>query len=344
LEAMLRRRVDPVRNPFFRRSELVLFFAERQGQVVGSISALRDHAFDPHADERIAWWGFFETIDDPEVSRALFDAVRAKAREWGATGLRGPRNLTRMEDIGLTVHAFDRRPPMMQGHHKPWYPAHVEAAGLVKHHDHYAYETNLFEPDGRPRQLPDNLRSKAEACDIGDLEVRSARWRSLGHDLGAAHDVLTAASVTVPDVAPMPRSTWMALGRSYLMFTSRELLQLAFVKGEPVAYAACFPEINNAMAAAGGALLPLGWLRFLRAVRRETTAGFKLIGVVPEYRGRGLHAVLIKNIIEGLQRAGYQRVDGSIVDERNLPMRRTLEHAGLEIWRTYRIYEASLDD
>ncbi len=321
----------------------MLFLAERDGEVVGSISALRDHAFDPAAPERVAWWGFFETLDDPEVSSALFDTVEAQARVWGATHLRGPRNLTRMEDIGLSIDAFDRRPPMMQGHHKAWYAAHVEAAGLVKHHDHYAYETNLFEPSGRPRALPDNLRRKAEACEVADLRVRPARLRSLGRDLGAAHDVLQAASVTVPDVAPMPRRTWMALGHTYLPFTSLELLQLAFVGDQPVAFAACFPEVNNAMAEARGRLLPLGWWRFLAAVRREKTAGFKLLYVIPEYRGRGLHAVLIRNIIEGLQRARYRTVDGSIVDERNGPMRATLEHAGLEIWRTFRVYETAIE-
>lgn len=340
--ALLRRRLDPSRNPFFRRAELKLFFAERHGELVGSISALRPPEFDAEADERIAWWGFFETTDDPAVSAALFDRAKAQARSWQATHLRGPRNITRMEDIGLTVDRFDRRPPMMQGHHRPWYAPHVEAAGLTKHHDHYAYETVLFEPDGRPRELPDNLRLKAESCDIPDLVVRSARWRSLGRDLVAAHEVLNAASVTVPDVSPMPRRTWLALGRTYLAFTSTELLQIAFVGDRPVGYAACFPELNNAMAAVNGSILPFGWWRFLRAVRREKTAAFKLIGVVPEYRGTGLHAVLIKNIIEGLQRARYAKVDGSIVDERNGPMRTTLEHAGLTIWKTYRIFETPL--
>lgn len=345
LRFLVRRRLDLKRNPFFRDAKLCLFLAERGGDIVGSISALRDRAFgrDPASPDRIAYWGFFETIEDAEVARALFGAVRDQARQWGATHLRGPRNLTRMEDIGLSVDGFDRRPPMLQSHHKSWYPAFVEANGFVKHHDHYAYETHLFE-NGRPRELPSNLRDKALACKIEGLEVRPARYRSLTADLLAAHAVLDAASVTVPDVTPMGRSTWLALGRTYLAFTSMELLQLAFVHGRPVAYAACIPEFNNALAAARGAILPFGWLRFLAAVRREKTAGFKLIGVHPEFRGQGLHAVLIRNIIEGLQRAGYAKVDGSIVDERNGPMRTTLEHAGLQVWRTYRVYESALDE
>ncbi len=341
LRLLERRRLSPG-NPFWKHAEIALFLAERGGEVVGTVSALRDHGHDAAKGERTAWFGYFEAVDDPEVAAALLERAVEQARAWGATELRGPRNVTRMEYVGVSIDGFDRRPPMLQGHHRPSYAGMLEAAGFRKHHDHLAYEARLVDDEGRPRPIPPSLLEKAEACDVEGLVVRRARWRSMGADLLAAHEVLNEAYTTVPDVTPMPRATWLALGRTYLAFTSTELLQLAFVGEEPVAFAACLPEINSALRAADGELLPTGWARFVAAFRRERTAGFKLVGVKPGLRGRGVHAVLIRNVIEGLQRAGYTRLDASIIDERNGPMRAVVEHAGCTVWRTWRVYTRAL--
>ena len=172
--------------------------------------------------------------------------------------------------------------------------------------------------------------------------VRRARWRSMRHDLLAAHDVFNEASRSVPDTRPMARESFLALGRLYLAFADAELLQVAFVGDEPIGFAAAFPEVNEAIQAVEGRLFPLGWLRGALALGTVKTAAFKLIGVKPEWRHRGLSAVLICNIIEGAQRAGYTRVDGSVIDERNKAMRSIVESAGMDIWRRYRFYQRSL--
>lgn len=326
-------------NPALEEGGLVLLLAERDGRTVGSISVLRDRAFERHKGERVAWFGYFEAIDDQEVVDALFAAAAEVARGWGAEVLRGPRNLSRWEYVGLTVEGYHRTPPMLQGHHPPWYRARIEAAGLVKHHDVLAYEAALVDALGEPRPLPEGLMRKARDCDLPKLEVRCARRRTLGADLRATHRVLNAAYSTVPDVAPIPLRTFVSIGRAYLSIANMELLQLAFVDGEPAGFAVCLPEVNEALAFAQGELLPLGWLRFALGLRQVRTAAFKLVGVLPEHRGSGLHAVLIQHVVEGAQRAGYTRLDGSVIDERNGPMRAVVEGAGMTVWRRYRFYE-----
>lgn len=333
-----RRRLRPG-NPALADGGLVLLLAERGGRTVGSISVLRDRGYERHQGERVAWFGYFESVDDQEVVDALFTAAAEVARAWGAEVLRGPRNLSRWEYVGLTVEGHHRAPPMIQGHHPPYYQTRVDAAGLVKHHDVLAYETSLVDTLGGPRTLPPVMLAKAAACEIRGLQVRCASRRTLGKDLVATHQVLNAAYSTVPDVAPIPLRTFVSIGRAYLTIANMELLQIAFVDGEPVGFAACLPEVNEALAFARGELLPLGWLRFALGLRQVHTAAFKLIGVLPEYRGTGLHAVLIKHVVEGAQRAGYTRIDGSVIDERNGPMRAVVEGAGMTVWRRYRFYE-----
>jgi GNAT superfamily N-acetyltransferase len=327
---------------FLKDEVLALFVAERDGKVVGTISALRDRDFEKARGERVAWWGYFETVDDPEVVAALFECATQVARGWGATHLRGPRDLTRMENVGLTVEGHDKLPPFLQGHHPPYYQRLVEGAGLTKHHDVLAYDISVLDEQGRIKEIPEAIRQKAAAVQIPGLVVRSASRRTLGQDLLAAHTVLNESYQTVPDVAPMPRAAFVSLGRTYLAFADPNLLQIATADGRPVGFAACLPEINEAIVAARGRLLPFGWARIARALRHVRTASFKLIGVVPELRGTGLHAVMIQAIVEGVRTAGYHRVDGSVIDERNGPMRAVVEHIGMEIYRRYRFYERAL--
>ena len=343
IEVYEARRLRPG-NPFFRHAELVVFGAFRDGVLVGTMSALKDANFDRASGrgQGVVWFGFFECEDDDAVASALLDQVLDQARRWGGQRLRGPRNLTRWEYAGLTVAGFDTLPPILQGQHPRYYASLLESLGFEKHHDTLAYDISLFLPDGRPRPIPDALQAKADGCDLPGLTVRRARWRSMSRDLDHAHRVLNEAYATVPDVSPMPRATFMALGRTFLVFANTELMQIAHVEGRPVAFTACFPELNEAFVHARGRLLPFGAARFARALRRVRTAGFKLIGVRPDLRGSGLHAKMIVNVVEGVRRAGYDRIDGSVIDERNKPMRGVVEGIGMNVYRRYRHYDREL--
>ncbi|MBN1335129.1 MAG: GNAT family N-acetyltransferase [Deltaproteobacteria bacterium] len=339
LEPWLRHRLSR-RNPFFAEASLALFLAVRDGEVVGTISALRDRLHEEHRGEQVAFFGFFETVDDPVVVRALLGAAEARARAWGATALRGPRNLTRVEENGLLIEGFERPQPFMAGHHPPSYRALVEAEGFVKHHDQLAYETPLVDAEGRPRSLPGYLaEGAAQATDVPGLVVRTPRWRRLTQDLDLVYRCFLDAYRSAPDNTPMPRAQFLHLGRAFVVFAGRSLVQIATVEGRPAGFAVCLPELNEAIHHARGRVLPIGWARMLAALPRIRTASFKLIGVLPEFRGQGIHMRLIREIVLGVQRAGYLRMEGSLIDERNGPMRAVVEGIGLTVFRRYRLYE-----
>ena len=338
LRAWLRRRLSK-RNPFFEDASLKLWIARRGSQVVGTISALRDQRHEQLRGEPTAFFGFFESLDDPAIARALLGTASRQAHRWGASLLRGPRNLSRVEEVGVLVQGFDSAPPMLAGHHPPYYQRLLEDEGFTLHHDVLAYDTPTMDERGQPRRLPPKLESQAAAVHIPGLEVRDASRRALNRDLGLAHQVFVEAFRDVPENTPMPRRQFVNLGSAFLFFTDGRMLQLATVHGRAAGFALCFPELNEAVRHARGALLPAGWLRFLRATRHIHTASFKLIGVLPEYRSSGLHALMIKRAVDGVQRAGYTRLEASLVDVRNRRMRRVIEGAGLEIYRRYRIYQ-----
>lgn len=230
-------------------------------------------------------------------------------------------------------------PPFLASHQPAFSQALVEGLGFRKHHDVLAYDRLIVEPDGSPTPYPDKLVARVAGCQIPGLELRPASLLHLRRDLGLAHEVFVEAFRDVPENTPMPRQHFVDLGRAFLLFTSRQMLQLATVDGQAAGFAICVPEVNEALVRARGHLLPLGWARALWAMRSIRTASFKITGVLPAYRGTGLTSALIHAAVEGVRAAGFTRIESSLIDERNAGSCGTVESLGLEIYRRYRIYE-----
>lgn len=321
---------------------LRLFLAFEGDRPVGSVSVLQDADYQAVHKDKVAFFGFFWCPGSPDTAALLLDHAADVARAAGATVLRGPRDLSRVEAVGLTVEGFNSPPPFLASHSPAHLPALVEAQGFVGHHDVLAYEIALKRPDGGDVPLPDKLAQKAASVDIAGLELRPLRWARWRKDLTLAHTVFVDAFRDVPDNTPMSREQFVGIGGGLLAVTQRHMLQLATVHGEAAGFALCFPEVNEALRHAQGRLLPTGAVRVLRAARTVRTASFKLLGVLPAHRGSGLHAALIAAAIQGVRRAGYSRLEASLIDARNAPMRAIVEGAGMQIYRRYRIYERAL--
>lgn len=341
LHSVLRRKLK-ARCPFAADTDLRLYIARRDGEAMGTISALRDRRHESHQGEAAVFFGFFECVNDIEVAGALVQRAADTARTWKAATLRGPRNLSRVEEVGVLVEGHDTRPPMLAGHTPAYYAELLEGIGLVKHHDVLAYATMLHDERGQPRKLPDYLADKVDAVDLPGLQVRPLKWHRINRDLTLAHTVFVEAFRDVPDNTPMPRKQFLNIGRAMLAFSNKHMLQLATVDGEAAGFALCFPDINEAIVRADGRLFPAGWLKILASKSRIRTASFKLIGVLPKYRKSGLHALMIDRAVKGSRDAGYERIEASLVDGRNEKMRRVIGGAGMEIYRRYRLYEQVL--
>ena len=338
---LLRHKLKP-KNPRFRSAEIKLYLARRGDTVVGTISALRDHKHESHKGERTVFFGFFECIDDQEVAEALVATVAEQARAWGADTLRGPRDLSRSEEVGVVIEGAHKPSPMLASHNKTRYAAMLEGLGFVKHHDVLAYEIDVYDEHGNPAPYPQEMLDRANAVQIDGLEVHPARWWRILRDLALAHQVFVEAFRDVPENTPMTLRQFTSLGLGLLFFSNRHMLQLATVNGKAAGFALCFPEMNEALRHANGRLLPWGWLKVLFAIPRIETASFKLIGVMPEYRNSGLVTLMIVRAVEGVRESGYRRIEGSLIDERNTGSRGVVEGIGMRIYKRWRLFDLAL--
>ena len=331
----VRAQLDRARNPFFAHATRELYLARSGGRVVGRIAAIHDSAHEAVHGDGAGFFGFFETTNDPAVAGALLDAAAAHLR-GGCRLMRGPYNPSINDEAGLLVDGFSTPSVVMMAHNPAHYPPLVEAAGLRKAKDLLAFEstgtvlperlvaaTNLVEKRySVATRTVDMRRFAAEVELVKRLFNTSWRdnWGAVALDDA---EIAYLAGQLKPVVVP-------------------ELVIFAEHRGEPVGFAAAIPDMNVALRAnPSGRLFP-GLLKVLWASRRITRLRVMLLGVLPEWQGKAIDALLYRRIWENGRARGYDWAEAGWVLEDNHAMKNGLLRMGFRVYKTYRVYERAI--
>lgn len=328
--------LDPARNPFFRHADVGLFAAFAGDRCVGRISACRDRVHDEFHGDRVGFFGHFEATD-AGVARRLVEHAAAFCRQRGAESLRGPIDLSTNNRCGLLVDGASGPPLVMMPHNPPHYADWLEGAGLRPAKDLLALHATSEDLDrARIDRLAAHLQ-KRTAATVRRLDLR--RFDAECEVLWQLYERIWERNW---GFAPMPREEFLAQARDLKRVAHPALLQIAEVAGQPVGFAVALPDVNEAARACGGRLLPFGWWRFLRALRRTTRIRFLTLGVLAEHRRTGIDLLLMHRVTTQGMDAGFRAAEASWILEDNEDMLGPLRTMGFRPWRRYRIYETSL--
>lgn len=325
--------VLPQKNPFWSHAERELFLARRGGRLVGRVAAIHDRLhLDTHRDGA-GFFGFFECEDDREAASALFDSAAAWLRARGLRLQRGPMNPSINDEVGVLVDGFDTPAVLMMPHNPRYYPALVEAAGFRKAKDVLAFQNTHT-------SLPQRL---VEATDLVGrrygVVCRRIDMNRFGEEVALIKRLFNAGWQQNWGYVPLTDDEIDYLAGQLKPLVVPELVVFAERSGEPVGFAAAIPDFNVALRAnRSGRLFP-GILKVLWAARRIRRLRVLLLGVLPEWHGRGVDALLYRRIWEDGRAKGYDWAEAGWVLEDNLPMINGLARLGFEPYKTYRIYE-----
>ena len=336
---------DPQRNPFYQHADVQLFLAERAGEVVGTIAGIINHTHNRVYEEKIAFWGIFETVEDYTVAEALFSAVSAWGKAAGMDILRGPMNMAFHHEFGLLIDAFDKRPVVATTYNPPYYAEFVEQFGFVKVKDHYAYYLDVSPHISGRSSIPEKLVRVAEhARRRAGVTIRKANLDDWENELSRAYDVFNLAWRDNWGAAPVSREEALHLIKSLKPFLDPDFVYIAEKDGKFVGVSLSLADINQPLYHIKGRLFPFGWIKFLYYRRRIDTVRVFIMGVVKEYRSAGLDAVFYLETAQAAFRKNLPNVEMSLILEDNEMMRRIIENFGGHIYKTYRMYDLPLNE
>jgi GNAT superfamily N-acetyltransferase len=332
----VRAQLDPSRNPFFDHAERGLFLARAGGRVVGRVAAIVDRLHNETHADRVGFFGFFECEDDKATAESLLAAAARWLGERGRNVLRGPVNPSLNDEAGLLVEGFDTPPVLMMPHNPRYYPGLLEGTGLRKAKDLLAFRTT-------GTRLPERLVAATDLVHARyGVVCRPIDMSRFSQEVAAIRALFNVAWVRNWGYVPLTDREINHLAGQLRRLVVPDLVVFAVREGQAVGFAAAVPDFNVALRAnPGGRLFP-GILRVLWASRRITRIRVLLLGVLPEWRARGIDALLYRHIWEAGRKRGYDWAEAGWILEDNHAMINGLVRMGFEPYKTYRIYERPL--
>jgi len=324
------------RHAFYEHAESQAFVARRQGEVVGRILAILNHAHVQVHNERVGFFGFFESIDDPEVAGGLLDAARQWLHERGMEHVRGPVNPSLHHECGLLVKGFETEPYFMTPYNPSYYMQLLKGYGCRKAKDLVAY---VFFAEDIPRILAryrNEWQVDEQACGI---RVRSYTRKTFVRDL---HAFLTLYNQTLEGLwgtVPMSPAEMRDLIGTLRWLLVPELVAIVERDGKPIGAAVGLLDFNPLIRKIDGRLFPLGFVQLIRGRHEIKRARILAMHIADEFQTAGLGGTLLSALLPAFQKWKFEEFEVSWTLEDNQKSRRSLETAGGQLYKRFRIYE-----
>ncbi|WP_324741623.1 N-acetyltransferase [Tsuneonella sp. CC-YZS046] len=348
LRAEVAELLTPGRNPFHEHATMQLFLARRGGQVTGRISAHYDHLALTQPPEQgmgpgTGNWGLFEAADEA-TARALISGAEEWLRGEGMTRVLAPISLSIWEEPGLLTLGHDHPPMVMMGHNSPLYRKWIEGAGYTVAKKLLTYELDVS------KQFPPLVQRIVQSGERNDrIRVRKVNLKRFHEEAAIILAILNDAWADNWGFVPITESEVAYIGKKLKPLVREDLIRIAELDGEPVAFMMTLPDLNPVISGLNGKLLPFGWAKLLWWLRHPTNAQMRvpLMGVLKKLQSSRLASQLAFMMIEYIRRDavakyGSKRGEiGWILDD-NQGMIAIADAIDSTVNREYLIYEKPL--
>ena len=331
------------KNPSFECCDAEYFMAFRDGKMVGRVAAIINRRANERWDVRQVRFGWFDFIDDIEVSRALLKAVEDWGREQGMNQMAGPMGFIDTDREGMLVEGFNELATMYVNYNYAYYPEHMERlGGFRKDNDYMEYQVKV------PEVVPDKFAKITEMVTKRyGLNIRKFTRRELVED-GWGRKIFELVNETYSNLYGYSHLSERQIDKlvvDYIKIADLNLISSVMDGDKLVAFGVTFPSFTRALQKTrDGRLLPFGWWQLLRILKwhKTDTVDLLLIGVLPEYRQKGANALIFNDLICQFQRYGFKYAEAMPQMEANEAVRSQWQYLESRQHRRHRCYRKDL--
>lgn len=368
------------KNPSFDFCDAEYFLAFKEGKVVGRVAAIINRCANEQWKKKQVRFGWFDFIDDLEVSKALLMAVEKYGKQRGMTEMAGPLGFTDMDREGMMIEGFDRLSTAYVIYNYPYYPKHIEAiGGFEKDNDWMEYRIKV------PEVTPEKFAKTAQMIERR-YNLHAHKFTSdelLHHDMG--HRVFEILNETYKDLYDFQKlserqidqlvndyikkadlnlvtavvdcnyakmlsesqtsSGGDSLASETIHLSESDKKEIALLGGKMVGFGISFPSFAHALQKTkNGKLFPMGWWHMLNVLKwhKTDTVDLLLIGVLPEYRAKGANAIIFADLIEQYRQYGFKWAEAMPQMETNTKMRNQWQYLEAEQHRRRRCFKKKI--
>ena len=329
---------NPALNPVFENAEAKLFLVKKGKQVVGRMAAMINWIEVKEQEKTKVRFGWYDTIDDIEVSRLLLDAVYDWGKQKSLTYLEGPMGFSNMDKAGLLVQGYEYMNTMITWYHYPYQKQHLETLGLVKQAEWVEFKIKIFKAEDAPVKVKKYAELIAKRYELNSLEFSSRK--ELIPYVDKMFDLLNKTYDKLQTFVPIQPYQIAHYKKKYFSYIHPRFIKCVTDQaGNLIAFAITMPSFSEALKKVNGSLYPFGFLHIFRALRKNDKASFYLIGIDPAYQNKGVTAILFDAIQKMFNEQGITDVETNPELEENSAIQlmwKNYEHELHKRRRTYR--------
>jgi len=326
------------KNPFFQHSEMEMFLAFKDGNIAGRIAAITNENHNKFHEDNLGFFGFFESIDDVDVTKELFEAAESFIKEKGKDGLLGPMNPSTNDEAGLLIDGFDTPPYALMCHNPKYYINLIEQAGYAKAKDLWAW---YIDSETANKNISEKMYRVAEksAAKYG-LTIRTINFKNMESEVKILREVYNNAWSKNWGFVPMTDDEFDHLAADMKQVADEDFIYIVEKDGKAVGFSLTLPNINEVLIKIkNGKLFPSGLFKLLFGMKKIKTVRVITLGIIKEFQFAGFSSIIILKTIKTALDKGMQGGEMSWILEDNHAMNSPIESLGSKKHKTYRIYQ-----
>lgn len=280
---------NPKKNPVFETADAQFFVAIKAGKIVGRIAAIINWFEVEKQQLKKIRFGWFDIIDDIEVSKALISKVKEIGIQNKLTYIEGPVGFNNLDKTGVLIAGFDHIGTMITWYNHPYYQKHLEQLGFAKEKEYLENKFKFKNVDGVYFERISKIIKKRFELTALDF----TKTKDLLPYVDEMFEVFETSYSKLSSFVPISKAQINLFKKKYISFINPEYIKFVIDKDQKmVAFAIVMPSFSEALQKAKGKLFPFGLFHLLKARRRSKEVTFYLIGVAPKYQNKGVHAII----------------------------------------------------
>ena len=335
--------LNSAKNPFWKHARVKLFAAHNdKNEIVGRISASVDDNFNKFWNDKVGFFGWFECVNDPAVSQALFQEAERFLKSEGMRCLRGPSSFTSNDDyFGFLLEGYDSPARIAMTYNPPYYLQLTEKAGYAKAKDLYAWYLSAEIP------MPERIIKIAERTMRRErITIRPLNMKKLYEDASVLKELYNKIWEKNWGFVPMTDEEFNYQVKKLKDIVWPDFVVFAEVDGRAIGFNLVVPDVNQLLIKMNGELFskeaPFALFTFLFGLNKINDTREMAMGVHPDYRNKGLEAILY---LEALKTGKKRKIKGGELSwtlEDNEGINNGISAMGGKIIKKYRLYEKGL--
>jgi ribosomal protein S18 acetylase RimI-like enzyme len=300
--------MDKKKNPVFKNAEAEFYLAYKDNKIVGRIAAIVNWVEIEEQKKNKLRFGWYDTIDDINVSKALMDKVLEFGKSRKLEFVDGPVGFSNMDKAGLLIEGYNELNTMITWYHYPYQKEHLNKLGFSKLAEWVEYKIKIFSAEEAPEKVRKFSKIVQERYNLKVVNFKSTK-----EIIPYVDKMFELLNVTYSNL-----QTYVTIKQYQIDFYKEKFIKYMhpdFIKccldenNNLIAFLITMPSFSRALKKINGKIGLMGYFHLFKAQHFNDRVSLYLIGVDPKYQSKGVTAVIFNELQQTFNNRGIVEVE-----------------------------------